>query len=423
MKIEGIFAREVLDSRGNPTVQVDVQLEDGSVGRATVPSGASTGKREALELRDGDNGRFRGKGVLRAVQNVNEVIAPAVVGRNALDQAGLDKVLIDLDGTENKSALGANALLGVSMAAARAAAESLWVPLYRYLGGVQANLLPVPMMNVVNGGAHADSGLSVQEFMIVPCGFRKYADAMRAGAEVYQALKSLLGKAGHSVAVGDEGGFAPRIGQTRAVMDFLMKAVSEAGYKPGEEVSFALDPAASGFYSDGKYSLDGEALTSKQMSGFYAGLIKDYPVISIEDGLAEDDWEGWKLLTAEIGKKVQLVGDDIFVTNPRIIAKAIADGVANSALIKLNQIGTVSETIEAVRMSHGSGYTTVVSHRSGETGDTFIADFTVAMGSGMLKTGAPCRSERVEKYNRLLLIEEELGPGAAFAGRGAFAHG
>lgn len=421
MRIERIRAREVFDSRGNPTVQVDVLLEDGSMGRASVPSGASTGKREALELRDGDASRFRGKGVLKAVHNVNGPIAKALVGKNALCQAEIDKLLIDLDGTENKTNLGANAILGVSMAVARAAAEHLGLPLYRYLGGVAANLLPVPMMNVINGGAHADSGLSIQEFMIVPHGFESFSESLRAGVEVYQSLRDLLKKAGHAVAVGDEGGFAPRIKTTREVMDFLMRAIENAGYRPGAEVSLALDPAASGFYNDGIYLLDGEKKDSAGMIDFYEALIKDYPVVSIEDGLAEDDWEGWKAMTKRLGKRVQIVGDDIFVTNPKIIARAIEEKVANSALIKLNQIGTVTETIAAVQLAHGSGYTTVVSHRSGETGDAFISDFAVAMRTGMLKTGAPCRSERVEKYNRLLVIEEELNHGARFLGLKAFA--
>jgi len=421
MRIERIRAREVFDSRGNPTVQVDVLLEDGSMGRASVPSGASTGKREALELRDGDASRFRGKGVLKAVHNVNGPIAKALVGKNALCQAEIDKLLIDLDGTENKTNLGANAILGVSMAVARAAAEHLGLPLYRYLGGVAANLLPVPMMNVINGGAHADSGLSIQEFMIVPHGFESFSESIRAGVEVYHTLRDLLKKAGHAVAVGDEGGFAPRIKTTREVMDFLMRAIENAGYRPGAEVSLALDPAASGFYNDGIYLLDGEKKDSAGMIDFYEALIKDYPVVSIEDGLAEDDWEGWKAMTKRLGKRVQIVGDDIFVTNPKIIARAIEEKVANSALIKLNQIGTVTETIAAVQLAHGSGYTTVVSHRSGETGDAFISDFAVAMRTGMLKTGAPCRSERVEKYNRLLVIEEELNHGARFLGLKAFA--
>ena len=421
MRIERIRAREVFDSRGNPTVQVDVLLEDGSMGRASVPSGASTGKREALELRDGDASRFRGKGVLKAVHNVNGPIAKALVGKNALCQAEIDKLLLDLDGTENKTNLGANAILGTSMAVARAAAEHLGLPLYRYLGGVAADLLPVPMMNVINGGAHADSGLSIQEFMIVPHGFESFSESLRAGVEVYQSLRDLLKKAGHAVAVGDEGGFAPRIKTTREVMDFLMRAIENAGYRPGAEVSLALDPAASGFYNDGIYLLDGEKKDSAGMIDFYEALIKDYPVVSIEDGLAEDDWEGWKAMTKRLGKRVQIVGDDIFVTNPKIIARAIEEKVANSALIKLNQIGTVTETIAAVQLAHGSGYTTVVSHRSGETGDAFISDFAVAMRTGMLKTGAPCRSERVEKYNRLLVIEEELNHGARFLGLKAFA--
>jgi len=420
MRIERIKAREVLDSRGNPTVQVDVFLEDGSLGRATVPSGASTGKREALELRDGDTSRFGGKGVLKAVHHVNGPIAKALVGKDALGQAEIDKLLLDLDGTENKTNLGANAILGTSMAVARAGSEHLGLPLYRYLGGIRADLLPVPMMNVINGGAHADSGLSIQEFMIAPHGFESFSDSYRAGAEIYHTLRDLLKKAGHAVAVGDEGGFAPRIKTTREVLDFLTKAIEKAGYKPGDQVSLAMDSAASGFYDDGAYILDGEKKDSAGMTDFYEALIKDYPIVLIEDGLAEDDWDGWKAMTVRLGKKIQIVGDDIFVTNPKIIAKAISEGVANSALIKLNQIGTVTETIAAVHLAHSAGYTTLISHRSGETGDTFISDFAVAMRAGMMKTGAPCRSERVEKYNRLLVIEEGLNHGARFSGISAF---
>jgi enolase len=421
MRIERIKAREVLDSRGNPTVQVDVFLEDGSLGRATVPSGASTGKREALELRDGDTSRFRGKGVLKAVHHVNGPIAKALVGKDALGQAEIDKLLLDLDGTENKTNLGANAILGTSMAVARAASEHLGLSLYRYIGGVAAELLPVPMMNVINGGAHADSGLSIQEFMVVPHGFEDFSESLRAGVEVYQALRDLLKKAGHAVAVGDEGGFAPRIKTTRDVLDFLAKAIEKAGYVPGDEVSLALDSAASEFYDDGTYQVDGEKKDSAGMTDFYEAIIKDYPVVSVEDGLAEDDWEGWKAMTGRLGKKVQLVGDDVFVTNPQIIARAIEENAANSVLIKLNQIGTLTETIAAVQMARSAGYTTVISHRSGETGDTFISDLAVAMRAGMIKTGAPCRSERTEKYNRLLVIEEELNHGARFPGLKAFA--
>ncbi len=419
-KIKRVRAREVLDSRGNPTVQVDVLLDDGTLGRATVPSGASTGTREAVELRDGDPKRFGGKGVLKAIGHVNGVIAKALEGREPYNQAEIDDILKRLDGTENKRVLGANAILGTSMAVARAAAASLKAPLYRYLGGVNAKVLPVPLMNVINGGVHADSGLSIQEFMIVPWGFKTFSDALRAGVEVYHALKAALKEAGHSVAVGDEGGFAPKLGNTEKALEFLLKAIERAGYKPGEEVALALDAAASEFYEDGKYRVDGKELGSEELVKFYEELTSQFPVVSLEDGMAEDDWEGWKALTQALGEKIQLVGDDLFVTNPKIIARGIAEGVANSVLIKLNQIGTVSETCDAVRLATTSGYTAVVSHRSGETGDTFISDLAVALGVGMIKTGAPCRSERTEKYNRLLQIEEELGPGAEFPGPKAF---
>ncbi len=417
-----IRGREVLDSRGNPTVQVDVFLENNAFGRATVPSGASTGTLEALELRDKDPMRYKGKGVLKAVQHVS-AIEKALLGQDALNQSAIDKIMLDLDGTDDKSNLGANAILGVSMAIARAGAASVGLPLFKYLGGIGARILPVPMMNVLNGGVHADSGLAVQEFMIVPHGFESFSRALRAGVEVYHTLKSLLKSAGHSVAVGAEGGFAPRIPETKQAMDFLVKAITEAGYKPGQEVSLALDPAASEFHRDGKYHIDGSALSSQEMVEFYQELVEGYPVISIEDGLAEDDWEGWALLTQALGEKTQLVGDDIFVTNRSILEKAVAKGVANSILIKLNQIGTVSETVDTVRTAKTNAYTTVISHRSGETGDTFIADFAVAVGAGMIKTGAPARSERVEKYNRLLQIEEELEPGPVFLGAKAFAGG
>lgn len=420
--IADLYAREILDSRGNPTVEVEVVLEDGTVGRAAVPSGASTGTYEAVELRDGDAGRYGGKGVLRAVEHVNDEIATEVVGLNAVDQAEIDALLVELDGTENKSRLGANAILGVSLAVARAAAAALGLPLYRYLGGVGASLLPVPMMNVVNGGRHADNNLDLQEFMIVPVGAGSFAEALRMGAEVYHSLRRILHERGLSTAVGDEGGFAPRLDANEEALKLLVAAIESAGYRPGEDVALALDPAASEFFEDGRYLLKGEgrSLSPNEMVDYYADLAGRYPILSIEDGLAEEDWEGWELLTRRLGNTVQLVGDDLFVTNPGRLSRGITLGVANSILIKLNQIGTLTETLETIALARQAGYAVVISHRSGETEDAFIADLAVATRAGQIKTGAPSRSERVAKYNQLLRIEEELGETAAYPGREAF---
>ncbi len=417
--IASVKAREILDSRGNPTVEVDVRLEDGALGRAGVPSGASTGSREALELRDGDKKRFGGKGVAKAVANVNETIAPAVRGMEAGEQAALDAKLLALDGTANKDKLGANAILGVSMAAARAAAASLGLPLYRYLGGVEASLLPVPMLNVLNGGAHADNSVDFQEFMIAPVGAPSFREAMRWAAEVYQALKSTLKSKGLGTGVGDEGGFAPNLKANVEAIEVILAAIQKAGFSPGKDVVLALDPAASEFYEDGAYVLaksDKSRKSSAEMVAFWADWVRQYPIWSIEDGLAEQDWDGWKAMTDSLGAKIELVGDDIFVTNPAIVRQAIEKGVGNSVLIKLNQIGSVTETLQCMREARAAGYGLVVSHRSGETADDFIADFTVATGAGQLKTGAPCRGERVAKYNQLMRIEEELGMGARYAG-------
>ncbi len=417
--IASVKAREILDSRGNPTVEVDVRLEDGAFGRAGVPSGASTGSREALELRDGDGKRYGGKGVSRAVANVNDVIAPAVRGAEASDQEALDGKLLAVDGTENKDRLGANAILGVSMAAARAAAASLRTPLYRYLGGAEARLLPVPMFNVLNGGVHADNSVDFQEFMIAPVGAPSFREALRWGAECYQALKATLKGKGYGTAVGDEGGFAPDLKANVEAVEVILAAIVKAGLKPGIDVVLALDPAASEFYEDGAYVLaksDKSRKSSAEMVEFWAAWVRQYPIWLIEDGLAEQDWDGWKLLTDVLGKTIKLVGDDIFVTNPAIVRRAIEKGVANSVLIKLNQIGTVTETRQAMAVARRAGYGTVVSHRSGETADDFIADFAVATGAAQLKTGAPCRGERVAKYNQLLRIEEELGSAARYAG-------
>ena len=421
-KITNIVAREILDSRGNPTVEVDVHVEGGSWGRATVPSGASTGSREALELRDGDKGRFSGKGVQRAVRNVTESILPGVRGRDASDQASLDKKLCELDGTANKDRLGANAILGVSLAAARAAANATGVPLHRHLAklaGDSGLLLPVPMFNILNGGAHADNSVDFQEFMIAPVGAPTFREALRMGAEVYHALKGILKTKGYSTAIGDEGGFAPNLKANVEAIEVILAAIEKAGLKRGNDVVIALDPAASEFFEDGAYVLsksDGSRLAPEQMVAFWEGWVRQFPIWSIEDGLAEQDWAGWKLMTDRLGKRIQLVGDDIFVTNPEIIARAIREGVANSVLIKLNQIGTVSETLKAMSTARGAGYTLMVSHRSGETADDFIADFVVATGAGQIKTGAPCRGERVAKYNQLMRIEEELGAEGRYAG-------
>ncbi|HVB77646.1 MAG TPA: phosphopyruvate hydratase [Candidatus Nitrosotalea sp.] len=415
--IEGVHALEVLDSRGNPTVQVTVETAFGS-GTATVPSGASTGRHEAVELRDGDPGRFGGKGVLGAVANVNGEIAEALEGMDASDQLGLDRVLCDMDGTPNKSRLGANAVLGVSLAAAHAAAAAVEMPLYRYLGGAQANLLPLPMANILNGGAHADNNVDLQEFMVCPVGMASFQEALRAVAEVYSNLKGVLAGRQLATGVGDEGGFAPRLESNEEALALIVEAISAAGYRPGQDVAVAIDVAASELYSSGHYNLAGEGRTMEaaELVELYAGWADRYPVISIEDGMAEDDWEGWKLLTERLGERVQLVGDDLFVTNPERIAKGVKAGVANSVLIKVNQIGTLSETLAAIDMARSAGYSVVISHRSGETEDVTIADLAVSTAAGMIKTGAPARSERVAKYNRLRVIEAELGMGARYAG-------
>jgi enolase len=419
--IAQVHARQILDSRGNPTVEVEVTVEDGSVGRAAVPSGASTGAHEAVELRDGDKGRWGGKGVGKAIGAVNGDIAGAIIGRDAEDQAGLDQAMIALDGTANKGRLGANAILGVSLANAKAAAIAAGQPLYRYIGGPEANLLPVPMMNILNGGAHADNAIDFQEFMVMPVGAQTFAEGLRCGAEIFHALKSALHAAGLSTAVGDEGGFAPAIHSTRAALDFILKAVESAGYRPGEDVLLALDCAASEYFKDGAYRMEGEGLTfsSAENADFLGQLTADYPIASIEDGMAEDDWTGWKALTEQLGGRLQLVGDDLFVTNVERLQKGIDEGIANSILIKVNQIGTLTETIDAVRLAHGQGYTAVMSHRSGETEDSTIADLAVALSCGQIKTGSLARSDRTAKYNQLLRIEEELGPSARYAGRGA----
>jgi len=421
--IKSIYAREILDSRGNPTIEVEVLLQGGTSGRAAVPSGASTGTNEALEMRDGDKQRYGGKGTQKAVANVRGEIASALVGYDAVDQATLDRRLIDLDSTDMKSRLGANATLGVSMAAARAAAAARGLPLYHHLGGDEAHVLPVPMMNVLNGGAHTNwTTVAMQEFMIVPIGAPTFTEALRWGAETYHSLKAYLKDKGLTTTVGDEGGFAPRLTSHDDVLKSLVLAIIRAGYRPGEDIAIALDPAASGFFRDGHYVLsDSERLTAAEMTDLYARWLDDYPIISLEDGLAEDDWSGWKTLAARLLDRVQLMGDDIFVTNPKFIKRGIEERIANSVLIKLNQIGTVTETIAAINLAKSAGWTSVVSHRSGETADTFIADFVVAMGTGQIKTGAPCRSERVEKYNQLLRIEEELGKKAQYAGSQAFA--
>ncbi len=419
--IELVLAREVLDSRGNPTLECEVQLEDGSIGRAIVPSGASTGRFEAVELRDGD-ARYGGKGVRGAVRNVNEAIGPALLDEDAYDQRAVDRLLVDLDATDNKAKLGANAILGVSIAVARAAADSLGLSLFRYLGGVSAHVLPVPMMNVLNGGVHADNDVDFQEFMVAPLGAASFAEALRTGAEVYHALKSVLKERGLSTAVGDEGGFAPDLPGNEAALELLVVAIQQAGYEPGPEVALAMDPATTELWRDGRYELKGEGRTldSAGMVRLLGDLCDRYPIVSIEDGLAEDDWEGWQELTATLGERIQLVGDDLFVTNVERIQRGLDRGVANSVLLKVNQIGSLSETFDAADLAHRSGYTTMVSHRSGETEDTTIADLAVALGSGQIKSGAPCRTERVAKYNQLLRIEEELGESASFPGRLAF---
>ncbi len=416
-----VHARQILDSRGNPTVEVDVTLEDGSMGRAAVPSGASTGAHEAVELRDGDKGRWGGKGVDKAVEAVNGPIAEAILGFEAEDQADIDAELIALDGTENKGKLGANAILGVSLAVAKAAAEARGLPLYRYVGGVSASLLPVPMMNILNGGAHADNPIDFQEFMIMPVGAESFSEALRCGAEIFHALKAKLHGAGLSTAVGDEGGFAPNIASARAALDYIGEAVNAAGYSLGEDVLIALDCAATEFFKNGKYEMSGEgrSLSPDEMASFLEELARDYPIASIEDGMGEDDMAGWKALTERLGGRVQLVGDDLFVTNEKRLAQGIRDGIANSILVKVNQIGSLTETIAAVRLAQTSGYTAVMSHRSGETEDSTIADLAVALSCGQIKTGSLARSDRTAKYNQLLRIEEELGDAARYAGRGA----
>ena len=416
--IASVYGREILDSRGNPTVEVEVSLESGHSARAAVPSGASTGSREALEMRDGDKERFGGKGVTKAVENVNGEIADALLGLDVLHQVQIDNTLIDLDGTDNKSRLGANAMLGVSMACARVAAEYLGLPLYKYLGGVNAKVLPAPMMNVINGGAHASNNLDIQEFMIMPLRAQSFRDALRMGAEIFHVLKKILEKDGHSTGVGDEGGFAPNFKSHDEAFSYLIKAIEEAGYNPGSEVALAIDAAASEFYKDGKYVLKGEnlSLNNAEMAQWLEEFTRKYPLISIEDGMAEGDWDGWSMLTGSLGDRIQLVGDDVFVTNPAILAEGIAEGVANSILIKLNQIGTVTETLDTIEMAKEAAYTTVISHRSGETEDSFIADLAVGVNAGQIKTGSLCRSERMAKYNQLLRIEEELGDGAEFFG-------
>ena len=418
--ITEIHAREILDSRGNPTVEVDVLLESGAFGRAAVPSGASTGAHEAVELRDGDKSRYGGKGVLKAVESVNGEIFDTLAGLDASNQRAIDLAMIELDGTPNKARLGANAILGVSLAVAKASAEEAALPLFRYVGGAFANLLPVPMMNIINGGAHADNPIDIQEFMIMPVGAETGAEAIRMGSEVFQALKKKLKDAGHNTNVGDEGGFAPNLASTDEALGFIMKAIEAAGYKPGDDVMLALDAASTEFFKNGKYELAGEgkSLAPEQMVKYWEDLVGRYPIISIEDGMSEDDWEGWKALTDAIGKKTQLVGDDLFVTNPARLAEGIKKGVANSILVKVNQIGTLSETLEAVDMAHKAGYTAVMSHRSGETEDSTIADLAVATNCGQIKTGSLSRSDRLAKYNQLIRIEEMLGTAARYAGRG-----
>ena len=421
--IVDVYGREILDSRGNPTIEVEVELESGYIGRAAVPSGASTGFFEAVELRDGDKSRYLGKGVLDAVDNVNMVIGPEIIGWNALDQVGIDKRMIELDGTPNKGKLGANAILGVSLAVARAAAEALGLSLYQYLGGVNGKALPVPMMNILNGGEHADNNVDIQEFMVMPVGAESFSEALRMCAEIFHSLKSVLKNKGLNTAVGDEGGFAPNLTSNEEAIEVIMEAIKEAGFEAGKDIFIAMDVAATELYKeDGKYHLEGEGIarTSEEMVNYYETLIEKYPIISIEDGLDEEDWEGWKLLTEKLGKKVQLVGDDLFVTNTERLSKGIELGISNSILIKVNQIGTLTETLDAIKMAERAGYTAVISHRSGETEDTTIADLAVAVNAGQIKTGAPSRSDRVAKYNQLLRIEEELGASSEYNGIKSF---
>lgn len=422
--IKGIRGRQILDSRGNPTVEVEVELADGSVGVAAVPSGASTGSHEAVELRDGDPSQFQGKSVLKAIANIEEKIEPAVSGMSALDQAAVDKRMIELDGTPNKARLGANAILGVSLAVAHAAANSQGMPLYRYLGGEDAHVLPVPMMNILNGGRHAEDSVDLQEFMVMPVGASSFAQALQMGAEVYQSLKKVLKARGANTSVGDEGGFAPSLATNREAVEVILAAIEEAGYRAGEQCFIALDPASSEFYDNGRYILakEGVSFTSAEMVDYYGELVSAYPIISIEDGMAEDDWEGWRLLNDKLGSKIQIVGDDLYTTNRERLSRGIAEQSSNSILIKLNQIGTLTETLAVIEMAKKAGWTSVISHRSGETEDVTISDLAVAMNTGQIKSGAPCRSERVAKYNRLLRIEEELGDKAKYAGKEAF-HG
>lgn len=422
--ITDVFAREILDSRGNPTVEVEVYLEDGSMGRAAVPSGASTGAFEAVELRDGDKGRYMGKGVEKAVDNVNEIIAPELEGWDAYDQIGIDKMMIALDGTHNKGKLGANAILGVSIAVAKAAAESTGLSLYEYIGGTNAKTLPVPMMNIMNGGAHADNNVDIQEFMVMPVGATSFKEALRWGAEIYHSLKSVLKSKGLATGVGDEGGFAPNLPTNEDALKVIMEAIEKAGYKPGEQIKLALDVAANELYDEktGNYTLasEGKEFTPAELIEYYAGLCEKYPIISIEDGLAEEDWSAWKLMVEKLGNKIQIVGDDLYVTNTERLAKGIKEKSSNSILIKLNQIGSITETLDAIEMAKRAGFTTISSHRSGETSDSTISDLAVAMNTGQIKTGAPARTDRVEKYNQLLRIEEQLGDNAVYAGMSAF---
>ena len=417
--IEKVIAREILDSRGNPTVEVEIGLSDGTISRAGVPSGASTGAFEAHELRDGEK-RYGGKGVLKAVKAIESQIAPKIKGLDSTDQRKIDQMMIDLDGTPTKSNLGANAILGVSLAVARASAESAKESLFRYIGGKDANLLPVPMMNILNGGAHADTDVEIQEFMIAPIGFKTFSDALQSGVEVYHALKSVLKSKKLATGLGDEGGFAPQLPNNRAALDLILEAIAKAGFKPGEEIALALDVAATEFYKDGKYSFEGEARTSEWMADYYAKLVSDYPLVSIEDGMNEEDWAGWKHLTDVVGSKVQLVGDDLFVTNPTRLQRGISESTANALLVKVNQIGSLTETLDAVKLAQENKFSTMMSHRSGETEDTTLADLAVATKGGQIKTGAPARGERVAKYNQLLRIEKELGSSAVYAGRSAF---
>ncbi|MBU3133332.1 phosphopyruvate hydratase [Clostridium gasigenes] len=422
IEIVDVVARQIMDSRCFPTIEVEVYLDDGTMGRAAVPSGASTGKFEAVELRDGDQSKFMGKGVLKAIKNVNDTIAEELIGCNVFDQTYIDKMLIELDGTPNKGKLGANAILGVSLAVANAAATSLGMPLYQYVGGVNAKVLPVPMMNIINGGSHADNSVDLQEFMVMPAGASSFSEALQMCAEVYHTLKKILNDKGYSTGIGDEGGFAPNLKSNAEAIDVIIEAITKAGYKPGEDMFIAIDAAASEYYKDGKYVLanEGKSLTSEEMVAFFEDWVNKYPIISIEDGMDEEDWDGWKLLTEKLGKKIQLVGDDLFVTNTERLERGIEMGVANSILIKLNQIGTLTETLNAIEMANRAGYTAVISHRSGETEDTTIADLVVAVNAGQIKTGAPARSERVAKYNQLIRIEEELEEVAEYRGKKAF---